>query len=292
MGAQPARPFGRAGEVTRLRTRAGLAAFLGLGVVSGCASQGDVMRQDRQMRQMILEDRRKIEQMQRAVERLQRLVEEGRGGRGGAERLAEIEARLGEIEERVGGSAAPSAGEPVAPAAAEPPPAVPDRTVPPRPEPSQMPVAPAPPAGEDDEWRREVGREQAAVGATNAKEKAEFLAIVDGLARKDCARAITQLNSFAAAYRDSPLADNATYWAARCYQQKGDQKQAISKFYDVVTRYPRGDKTPAALWAQGNLFLAVGDTPDARLALGKLIREYPNTDEAARARQKLAELER
>ena len=100
-----------------------------------------------------------------------------------------------------------------------------------------------------------------------------------------------QLNGFAANHKDSSLADNALYWAARCYALRGDQNQAVTKFYDVVTKYPKGDKAPSALWAQGNLFVEMGDSPDARLAFAKLIRDYPSSEEAARARQKLSELE-
>jgi TolA-binding protein len=59
-----------------------------------------------------------------------------------------------------------------------------------------------------------------------------------------------------------------------------------------VQRYPKGDKAPAALYAQGSLFIDLGDSPDARLAFSKLIRDYPASEEAARARQKLSELER
>jgi tol-pal system protein YbgF len=136
-----------------------------------------------------------------------------------------------------------------------------------------------------------VAREQAAAGAVNVPERADYLATLDGVARQDCAKAIPQLNGFAGNHRESPLADNAVYWAARCYAVRGDQNQAIAKFYDVVTRYPKGDKAAAALWAQGNLFIDMGDSPDARLALSKLIRDYPSSDEAARARQKLNELE-
>ena len=51
----------------------------------------------------------------------------------------------------------------------------------------------------------------------------------------------------------------------------------------MVTKYPKGDKAAAALWAQGNLFVDMGDSPDARLAFSKLIREYPSSEEAARA---------
>ena len=104
-------------------------------------------------------------------------------------------------------------------------------------------------------------------------------------------RAVGQLNTFAAQNKQSPLASNALYWVARCHALKGDRQQAISKFYDVVTKYPKGSKAPAALWEQGNLFVSMGDSPDARLAFSKLIRDYPTSEEAGRARQKLSELE-
>ena len=54
----------------------------------------------------------------------------------------------------------------------------------------------------------------------------------------------------------------------------------MTEFYDVVTRYPKSDKAPAALWQQGMLFLRMGNSPDARLALSKLIKDYPASAEA------------
>jgi tol-pal system protein YbgF len=165
----------------------------------------------------------------------------------------------------------------------------PEAKPPPPPAPPPPPPAAAPP---DDEWGREVSREQAAIGALNVNERGEYLAIIDNVARKDCGKAIGQLTGFAAARKDSPLAPNALYWSGRCQHLRGDTNGAISKYYDIVTRYPKSAKTPAALWEQGNLFIKMGDTPDARLALSKLIRDYPASDEAVRARQKLAELER
>src|SRR5579885_908239 len=304
LGAQPARPRGDPRQVTRRGAAAGgLLLLLGAG---GCATRADIVQRDRQLRQMILEDRRQLQQVERELERLRRAVEEGprRGGAAANDRVADLERRLAELESRLGGpegpagsAQAPPEEPPAAGSAAPEQPArearaVPPETRPPAPAPSAPPAVPAPAPEEADEWQREVAREQAAVGAMgNVPERQEFAGILDGLARKDCGRAIPQLNSFAANHKDSPLADNALYWAARCYQLRGDAKQAISKFYDVVMRYPKGDKTPAALWAQGNLFVQIGDTPDARLALSELVRKYPASEEAAKARQKLSELE-
>ncbi|HYV65176.1 MAG TPA: tetratricopeptide repeat protein, partial [Myxococcales bacterium] len=266
--------------------------------LAGCATRAQVVQQDRQYRGMLQDQRRQLQELQHEVERLRADIEEGHSGKGGAgsangDRLAALEQRVSQLE---GGTR--SAAPPAAEAAVEPPRPAPP-TAPPAPaQPATTPspaTAPpgAPPAATsaDDEWRRELAREQASAGAVNVPERAEYLGLLDGLARQDCTRAVPQLNSFAASHKESPLADNALYWAARCYQQKGRQEEAISKFYEVGTKYPKGDKAAAALWAQGNLFLQMGNSPDARIVFSKLIRDYPGSDEASRARQKLTQLE-
>jgi tol-pal system protein YbgF len=264
-------------------TRAGLVAVLAL---AGCATRAELVQQDRQLRGILQEQRRQTQEVQKEVERLRGDLEEahGRKAGGGAstdDRLTALEQRLGEVE-RATGTGGPPPVLTVPPATTPQPPTA---TAPP------VGVRPPPASAGDDEWRQEIAREQKAAGTVNVPERGEYLGLLDGLARQDCARTVPQLNAFAANHKESPLADNALYWAARCYALKGDQNQAVSKFYDVVTKYPKGDKAPAALWAQGNLFVDLGDSPDARLAFSKLIRDYPSSEEAPRARQKLNELE-
>jgi len=269
--------------VTRHLAHASLAL---LPALVGCATHADLVRTDRQLRTLVQENRRQVEQVQREVERLRGDVEEGGGhktGGTGDDRLSALEQRVAALEH----GAPPPAN---APETSPPPVVSPPPTTPPPP-PAVASKPPPATATEDDEWRREIAREQSAAGTVNVPERGEYLGILDTLARKDCAKAVPQLNSFATNHRDSPLADNALYWAARCYAATGKQNEAISKFYDVTLKYPKGDRAAAALWAQGNLFLDMGDTPDARINFSKLIRDYPNSDEAPRARQKLMELE-
>jgi tol-pal system protein YbgF len=288
LGPQPARA-----RRDHRTVRRGGAAVLVLVSLAGCATHAELAQQDHQLRSILQEQRKQLQQVQREMQRLRADMEEGHPGRGagGDDRVSSIEKRLGDLEQKSG--IAPPGSAP----STEIPPGGPPATATPPPPPvaSRPPAATPPPsaaaAGEDDPWRREVAREQTAAGSVNVPERAEYLGLLDGVARQDCGRTVPQLNTFAANHKDSPLADNALYWAARCYALKGDQNQAVSKFYDVVTKYPKGDKAPAALWAQGNLFVDMGDTPDARLALSKLIRDYPSSEEAARARQKLSELE-
>jgi tol-pal system protein YbgF len=262
--------------------RATAAAAL-VALATGCATRGDLLQQDRALRQALNEQRKQVQGMQRELERLRADVDESGGTRRGAhpDRMAALEQRVQQLEANLPGGAAVLPGE-------EPPIlSIPDEPPPASPPPPARPAAPP----EQDPWRADVTREQAAAGAVNGQERAEYLRILDGVAAADCARVVPQLNGFATTYKDSPLADNALYWAARCYARRGDQNQAISKFYDVVTRYPKGDKAAAALWAQGNLFVGMGDSPDARLAFSKLIRDYPQSEEAAQARQRLSQLE-
>jgi TolA-binding protein len=265
--------------VKRLSGVVVLVALLG---AAGCATRADLLRQDRRLRGLIQEQRRHLQAMQREIERLRAAIEEGGapagGGRGDVGRMAWLEQRVAQLERELAGEAWPE-GAPGSPSAKPP-------------EAPAAPAAPAPePQVESDGWRREVAQEQTAAGAVNVPERAEYLAHLDTLAVRDCARAIPQLNGFAAARKDSPLADNALYWAGRCYELLGRQEDAVSKFYEVGTRYPKGDKAPAALWAQGNLFLAMGNTPDARIVFSKLIRDYPAAEESARARQTLTSIE-
>ncbi len=290
LGAEPTGPLGDPRPVT-LRSASVAVLLFALG---GCATRAEVVQQDRQLRGLLRDEQRQLQEMQHEVERLRADMEEGRGlprgtGRTADDRLTALEQRINQLEQ--GGARAPA--PPTTEAAVEPPRPAP---APGPPAATPSPAAPpqgAPPAATsaEDEWRRELAREQAAAGAINVPERAEYLGLLDGLARQDCTRVVPQLNSFAANHKESPLADNALYWAARCYQQKGRQEEAISKFYEVGTRYPKGDKAPAALWAQANLFLQMGNSPDARIVFSKLIRDYPGSDEASRARQKLTQLE-
>jgi tol-pal system protein YbgF len=256
--------------------------------LAGCATRADLTRTEQTVRGALQEQRRQIQSVQREMEQMRSDLEErGLKTRGSGpssdDRLTALEQRVQQLEG--GGTGTLAAVEPTPVPPSEVPPedrpavaSAPPPTVPPRP-------------GPEDEWRREITREQSAAGAVDVPERAEYLGLLDGLARQDCARSVPQLNTFAANHKDSQLADNALYWAGRCYALKGRQEEAISKFYEVGTRYPKGDRAPAALWAQGNLFLQMGNSPDARIVLGKLIRDYPSSDEAARARQKLSDLE-
>jgi tol-pal system protein YbgF len=102
--------------------------------------------------------------------------------------------------------------------------------------------------------------------------------------------AIQRLREFLRRSPRSELADNAQYWIGEAYYGMRDYNRAILEFNEVLLRYPKGDKVPAALLRQAFAFSDLGDKVDARLVLQKLVSEHGGSPEAELGRQKLAEL--
>jgi TolA-binding protein len=282
--------------VIALRT---LVATASLAACVGCVTQAQLLQRDEQIMRLMREQRRQIDGVQREIESLRGDVEQGGGvhrSSGGSsldQRVTAVENRLTKLE---GGTPplTPADGLGAVPI---------DPNAPPLTAATE-PVAPAPPPPPPGkltgDWDQAVAAERLSVATVDVPERADFDGIMGTLAQRDCGPAVSRLNAFAAAHKTSPLADNALYWAGRCYILMGDStpqrssdfyNQAIAKFYDLGTTYPEGEKTPAALWEQGQLFLELKDEPDARIVFSRLIRDYPSSPEAGRARQKLADLQ-
>ena len=128
------------------------------------------------------------------------------------------------------------------------------------------------------------------VSAMAIPHRAEYLGALDSLATGDCSNASPRLATLTSG-PNSPLSDNALYWQARCAESRGDVNDAAAKLDEVVSRYPKGDKAPAALWERSKLLIRSGDQASARATLVRLIKYYPSTAEAAQARAKIAQLE-
>jgi tol-pal system protein YbgF len=88
----------------------------------------------------------------------------------------------------------------------------------------------------------------------------------------------------------SAYADDAQFWIGESYFRKGQYHRAIIEFNQVSINYGSGDKAPAALLRQAEAFRIVGDRVDARLSLQKVINRYPGTGEAAKASRMLSEI--
>jgi tol-pal system protein YbgF len=109
--------------------------------------------------------------------------------------------------------------------------------------------------------------------------------------KKDYRTAIARFKDFLKKNPKSKLANNAQYWIGESYYALKEYDQAIIEFDAVRSKYPQGDKVPAALLKQGLAFAELGEKVNARLVLQEVVEKYPTTPEAVQARQKMKSLE-
>ena len=118
------------------------------------------------------------------------------------------------------------------------------------------------------------------------------------------ALAVAGFREFLRRFPDHELADDAQYWIgeayfslARGYGNSGQAdkatqslEQAVQEFKKVTANYPRGEKTPTALYKEA-LALIELKQPDVALArLQYLVENFPQAAEAPLARERLASL--
>jgi tol-pal system protein YbgF len=102
--------------------------------------------------------------------------------------------------------------------------------------------------------------------------------------------AVRGFQQYLADFPGTDLADNATYWIGESWYRQRRYRQAIQQFDEVLARYGRSDKTAAALLKKGYAHLELGERPLGISELQKVLRQFPNGDEANLARQRLREI--
>jgi tol-pal system protein YbgF len=111
------------------------------------------------------------------------------------------------------------------------------------------------------------------------------------LEKKDYRVAVTRFKEFLQKHPKSRLANNAQYWIGESHYALREFDQAILEFDAVRSRYPQGDKVPAALLKQGFAFAELGEKVNARLILQEVVEKYAQSPEAVQAKQRLKSLE-
>jgi tol-pal system protein YbgF len=107
------------------------------------------------------------------------------------------------------------------------------------------------------------------------------------LTRGNYSLAILGFREFLQRSPASDLADNAQYWMGECYYAQRDFSAAIQEFLRVPERWPRGDKVPGALLKTGYSYVQLDDRASARKFLNQVVEQFPDTEEAVNAKNKL-----
>ncbi len=66
----------------------------------------------------------------------------------------------------------------------------------------------------------------------------------------------------------------------------------MAEYARVLELYPNSRRAPSALYASGRIELDRGNTQDAIEYFSRVVRGYPNSDEAILAQQRLSDLRR
>ncbi|WP_457574995.1 tetratricopeptide repeat protein [Desulfolithobacter sp.] len=80
------------------------------------------------------------------------------------------------------------------------------------------------------------------------------------------------------------------FYMAECLFAQGEYDLAILDYQKVISNHARDPHTPTALLKQGISFEKLTDNETAKIIYKKLIKDYPDTPEAAKARKRLEKL--
>lgn len=110
---------------------------------------------------------------------------------------------------------------------------------------------------------------------------------LDAMKAGDTAKAREIFSKFLDQHPKHKLAANAHYWMGESYYSEKNFEQAILEFQEVIKNFPEKDKVPAAMLKQGMAFKEIGDNKSSLYIYKKLTEEFPKSEEAKIAREKL-----
>jgi len=93
------------------------------------------------------------------------------------------------------------------------------------------------------------------------------------------------LETFIKNYPQHELAVNARYWVGEAYYGEKKFENSILKFQEVIEKYSDHPKAASALLKQGMAFDALGDRANALTVWNLLIKNFPLSPEAEKAKQ-------
>jgi tol-pal system protein YbgF len=182
-------------------------------------------------------------------------------------RLTQLSQQIAETQSRIGGGAPSSASPPApvtAPAGSAEPRLVP---APPVPGPGTAPAASKGPSPADTFSQ-----------ATADYQRGQF-----ELARQG-------FQEYAETWPKTDVSDDALYWVGECWLAQKKPREAITAFDRLFKLYPDSDKGATAHLKKGLAHLDLGEKAQAIVQLQYVVHQYPGSDEAKSARQRLKTL--
>ncbi len=102
--------------------------------------------------------------------------------------------------------------------------------------------------------------------------------------------ALDEAEEFLSEYPDHYLAEDVIFIRGECLMEQEKYFDALMEFSKMLKNSPKGDKVPGALLRMGIAYQKIGDRDLSAGVLRRLAREYPESEEAATARDRYGDL--
>ena len=121
-----------------------------------------------------------------------------------------------------------------------------------------------------------------------AEEQAAYLKAFDALKSGKYDGAITGFRAMLDRWPQGNFADNGWYWLGESQYVKRQYKPALESYTTLVERFPASPKVPDALFKTGLTHAELKQTDQAKSVWRRVMKDYPNSNAAGLARQRLA----
>ncbi|MDL2207820.1 tol-pal system protein YbgF [Desulfovibrio sp. OttesenSCG-928-M16] len=128
-----------------------------------------------------------------------------------------------------------------------------------------------------------------AAGATPGNAQALYDSGIKSFDQRRYKDAVASFKNFTATYPKHNLAGNAHFWEGESWFQLKDYARAALAYQEVIAKHPGSPKMQSAMLKQGIALHNAGKQSAARERLDELVKRYPQSPEATRAKKFLAE---
>jgi len=102
--------------------------------------------------------------------------------------------------------------------------------------------------------------------------------------------ALQEFNDYLKFFGNTDSAPNAQFYIGEIYYRRGDLETALKAFDMVLEKYPQNNKTADAMYMKGQTLVKMGQRTKGAEEFRELIRTFPNSDLAAKAKAELKRL--
>ena len=133
-------------------------------------------------------------------------------------------------------------------------------------------------------WGQPTPQPQQAPVAKKDVSMALYDAGINAFTNRKSDEAQRSFSDFVKNYPNHTMTAEAQYHLAECYFQRNQFADAALAYDTVITKYGKSSRAPGAYLKQGICFSKLKQTAAAKARMQELIKKYPNSPEAARAK--------